>query len=280
MFLVSDMLREVQAPRYCVSARATAVESEKMVEKGSLIAPDVASALSALRAEMQAAGNVAAYIVPSEDPHMSEYPPDCCQRRMYISGFTGSAGTVVVTMDAALLWTDGRYYLQAEQQLSESWTLMRADNPGVPSPSQWLATTLPRGAKVAVDPYVHTINSARTLQTDLAATEQELTMTCNLVDKCATSLHPCASELQFSLCLSLIYSVVTSNSEIISKLPLHGPWTTQKHLRVWTDPLHSCVMCKDTVVLQGLDRSARLATTAHKSASTRMGRPHCVRQAA
>jgi Xaa-Pro aminopeptidase len=156
-----------------------------MVGKASLIAPDRAAALAALRAEMQAAGNVAAYIVPSEDPHMSEYSPDCCARRMYISGFTGSAGTVVVTMDAALLWTDGRYYLQAEQQLSDGWTLMKADQPGVPSPSQWLATTLSPGAKVAIDPYVHTINSARSLQTEIAAAEQEIAMTHNLVDKCA-----------------------------------------------------------------------------------------------
>ena len=77
-----------------------------------LVAPDGAAALAALRAEMKAAGGLHAYIVPSEDPHMSEYPPDCCARRQYISGFTGSAGTVVVTRDAALLWTDGRYYLQ------------------------------------------------------------------------------------------------------------------------------------------------------------------------
>ena len=84
-----------------------------MAKGSSLVAPDNAAALAALRKEMKAAGDLAAYIVPSEDPHMSEYPPDCCARRMYISGFTGSAGTVVVTQEQALLWTDGRYYLQA-----------------------------------------------------------------------------------------------------------------------------------------------------------------------
>lgn len=55
---------------------------------------------------------VDAYIVPSEDAHMSEYAPDCDNRRAFISGFTGSAGTAVVAKEAAALWTDGRYFLQ------------------------------------------------------------------------------------------------------------------------------------------------------------------------
>jgi Xaa-Pro aminopeptidase len=66
---------------------------------------------------------------------MSEYPPDCHARRefiYFISGFDGSAGTAVVTNAVAALWTDGRYFLQAEEQLSSEWTLMRAGTPGVP----------------------------------------------------------------------------------------------------------------------------------------------------
>lgn len=62
----------------------------------------------------------------------SEYPPDCDARREFISGFDGSAGTAVVTTSAAALWTDGRYFLQAESQLGSEWTLMRAGTPGVP----------------------------------------------------------------------------------------------------------------------------------------------------
>lgn len=69
---------------------------------------DPAATLAAFRKVMKENG-VEAYIVPSEDPHMSEYPPDCCARRVYISSFTGSAGTAVITADKALLWTDGRY---------------------------------------------------------------------------------------------------------------------------------------------------------------------------
>lgn len=67
----------------------------------------------------------------------SEYPPDCDARRAYISGFDGSAGTAVVTATAAALWTDGRYFLQAEAQLGPDWTLMRAGTPGVPEVSPY-----------------------------------------------------------------------------------------------------------------------------------------------
>ena len=93
--------------------------------------------LVALRAEMKAAG-IDAFVVPSQDPHFSEYVPTCFERRMFVSGFTGSAGTALITSDAALLWTDGRYFLQAEQELGAEWTLMRGGQPGVPEPKAWI----------------------------------------------------------------------------------------------------------------------------------------------
>ncbi|KAB1202268.1 putative Xaa-Pro aminopeptidase P [Morella rubra] len=73
-------------------------------------------------------------------------------RRAYISGFTGSAGTAVVTKDKAVLWTDGRYFLQAEKQLSSSWILMRAGNLGVPTTIEWLNEVLAPGGRVGIDP--------------------------------------------------------------------------------------------------------------------------------
>ena len=60
-----------------------------------------------------------AYFIPSSDPHQSEYVPEFWQRRKFISEFTGSAGDVVITQKKAALWTDSRYYIQAEQQLDE-----------------------------------------------------------------------------------------------------------------------------------------------------------------
>ena len=75
--------------------------------------------LALLRKEMKAAG-LSAYIIPSSDAHLSEYTPDRFKSRAWISGFNGSAGTVVVTLDKAGLWTDSRYFLQAGEQLKDS----------------------------------------------------------------------------------------------------------------------------------------------------------------
>jgi Xaa-Pro aminopeptidase len=74
---------------------------------------NVSERLSVLRQKLQLE-NVDAFVVPSEDPHFSEYPADCFRRREYISAFTGSAGVAVATADKALLFTDGRYFEQAE----------------------------------------------------------------------------------------------------------------------------------------------------------------------
>jgi len=130
--------------------------------------------LDALRAAMGAAAHsggtgVDAFLVPSEDPHMSEYAPDCDNRRAFISGFDGSAGTAVITTSEAALWTDGRYFLQAEQQLGPGWRLMKGGVPGTPEISEWLIATLPKGARVGIDPFLHTMESARKLGKDLAA---------------------------------------------------------------------------------------------------------------
>ncbi|KAG2489091.1 hypothetical protein HYH03_012317 [Edaphochlamys debaryana] len=122
--------------------------------------------LSALRAAMAAADGgrgVAALLVPTEDPHSSEYPPECMKYREYISGFTGTAGTVVVTANEALLWTDGRYFLQAASELGPQWTLMKAGTPGTPDLEDWLASHLPEGARVGLDPWLHTVTAVRGL---------------------------------------------------------------------------------------------------------------------
>lgn len=141
---------------------STALGGAVGVEQDGAQASDVAGRLSALR-ELLAARGVDALLVPSDDPHLSEYVAECFNRREFVSGFTGSAGTVVITQSQALLWTDGRYHLQAEQQLGEGWTLMKAGVPGTPEIADFLADTLETGASVGIDPFVHSATGAKAL---------------------------------------------------------------------------------------------------------------------
>jgi len=111
-----------------------------------------------------------AYYVPSVDPHQSEYVPACWQRRAWLSGFTGSAGDLLVTARWAGLWTDSRYFLQAEQQLAGSGiTLMRIGVPGVPSLEEHAGDVLRRGQVLGVDPQVMSLAAAERFEQALAA---------------------------------------------------------------------------------------------------------------
>lgn len=90
-------------------------------------------------------------VIPSEDSHSSEYIAACDARREFISGFTGSAGCAVVTLQAAALATDGRYFNQAESQLDENWTLLKQGLQDVPTWQDWSADQSTGGKNVAVD---------------------------------------------------------------------------------------------------------------------------------
>jgi Xaa-Pro aminopeptidase len=121
--------------------------------------------LAALRLEMDKQ-NVSAFLIPSQDPHFSEYVSKCFERRKYISNFTGSAGTCLVTKTSAMLWTDGRYFLQAEQELdgSAGWQLMKQGEKDVPSVQKWLRENMESGEALAVDANVHSVSEARQLE--------------------------------------------------------------------------------------------------------------------
>ena len=99
-------------------------------------------------------------VIPSEDAHQSEYVAECDERRAYISGFTGSAGLAIVTLDQAALITDGRYFLQASQELDSNWTLMKS---GMPNVSTWqeFLINLPPGSRIGVDPLVFTASKSK-----------------------------------------------------------------------------------------------------------------------
>lgn len=98
-----------------------------------------------------AAQDLTAIIVPSADPHLSEYLPEYWQARLWLSGFTGSVGTLVVTADFAGLWTDSRYWVHAADQLEGTGITLEKLAPGQPNHIDWLAEHLQEGDSVAVD---------------------------------------------------------------------------------------------------------------------------------
>ena len=107
--------------------------------------------LQALRKEMLAQ-NIDAYIIPSSDPHQSEYVADHWKVRAYFSGFTGSAGTLVITKDKAALWTDSRYFLQVEEECANSEvTLYKQTIPHAPEHIPWLCETLENNTVIGID---------------------------------------------------------------------------------------------------------------------------------
>lgn len=130
---------------------------------------ETAQRLSNLR-EVMKREHLDAFVFPSTDPHNSEYVPDRWKGREWLSGFTGSAGTAVVTMHEAALWTDSRYFLAAEQQLAGTeFKLMRERVAGTPSIAEWLGNVLSDvdGAQVGIDGMVNTAADVEALIADL-----------------------------------------------------------------------------------------------------------------
>ncbi|WP_028445465.1 aminopeptidase P family protein [Chitinimonas koreensis] len=131
--------------------------------------PPAAGRIAALRHAMAAQG-LAACLVPSADPHLSEYLPARWQGRRWLTGFKGSVGTLVVTADFAGLWVDGRYWAQAEQELAGSGIeLMRTTSSGSTAHLDWLAAHMPAGGVLGVDGAVLGLAAGRALEAALAA---------------------------------------------------------------------------------------------------------------
>lgn len=125
--------------------------------------------LHALRAVMKRE-KIDAFIFPSTDPHNGEYVPDHWKGREWISGFNGSAGTAVVTMEAAALWTDSRYFIAAEEQLAGTeFVLMKQKMPGTPSIADWLGRKLAveGGTVVGIDGMVNAASEVESLIADM-----------------------------------------------------------------------------------------------------------------
>ncbi|MGF6412631.1 aminopeptidase P family protein [Paraburkholderia sp. MM5482-R1] len=139
--------------------------------------------LASLRAAMAREG-IAAYLVPSADPHLSEYLPGRWQGRQWLSGFTGSAGTLIVTADFAGVWTDSRYWEQASAQLAGSGVeLMKMTGGQLTTPHfEWLAQNVASGGTVGVDGAVLGVAAARALSAALNARGVQLRTDLDLFD--------------------------------------------------------------------------------------------------
>jgi Xaa-Pro aminopeptidase len=119
--------------------------------------------------ELMRREGIHALLVPSADPHLSEYLPGYWQGRQWLSGFHGSVGTLIVTADFAGVWADSRYWEQATKELKGSGIELVKLQPGQPSPLDWLAEQTPEGGVVAVDGAVMAVAAARTLISKLEA---------------------------------------------------------------------------------------------------------------
>ena len=113
--------------------------------------------------------NIYAYIVPSSDYHQSEYVGDYFKSREFMSGFTGSSGTLIISMDEAGLWTDGRYFIQAENELKDSGIkLFKMGEEGVPTIEEYLLEKLPKNSTLGFDGRVMSVKEGQSLANKLA----------------------------------------------------------------------------------------------------------------
>lgn len=118
--------------------------------------------------KLMKAHSIDAAIIPQTDPHMSEYLAERYQTRRWLSGFTGSAGSLVVTQDQAYVWADSRYWLQADNQLKGTCiSVMKEGQPSTPTISEWLVKTLSPGSKVGIDGMLFSKSSADDLKKSL-----------------------------------------------------------------------------------------------------------------
>jgi Xaa-Pro aminopeptidase len=117
--------------------------------------------------QLMKAANISAVVIPSDDPHQSEYVAEHWQARKWLTGFSGSAGTVVVTLEHAILWTDFRYYIQAEKQISGSlFELFKMGEPDVPPFPKWLADTLKSGDTIGIDGHMFNMADIKKMRSE------------------------------------------------------------------------------------------------------------------
>ena len=138
--------------------------------------------LTALR-QLMSQHNIDVYLIPSADNHQSEYVGEYFKSRAFITGFTGSAGTAVITMDKAGLWTDGRYFIQAEKELSGSGIeLYKMGNPCVPTVDEFLDSVLPENGVLGFDGRVISMSDGKKYKEKFAYKNVQVEDKYDLVD--------------------------------------------------------------------------------------------------
>lgn len=158
--------------------------------------------LTALRNKMEEKG-IDFYIVPTADFHQSEYVGEYFKSRQYITGFTGSAGTAIITRDEARLWTDGRYFLQAGQELAGTTVqLMKMDEPDVPTMLQYLAETMKSGQILGFDGRVVSMGDGKNYEKIVAEKQGKIMYECDLMDEIWTNRPELSKEPVFALTLN------------------------------------------------------------------------------
>ncbi|HEZ5467319.1 TPA: aminopeptidase P family protein [Neisseria meningitidis] len=155
----------------------------------------VSNYLSALREAMKAQG-LDALVIPSADPHLSEYLPEHWQARRELSGFTGSVGTFVLTTDEAGVWVDSRYWEQAAKQLSGSGIVLQKSGQ-VPPYNEWLAANLPENAAVGIPSDMVSLTGKRTLAQSLTAKNIRIEHPDNLLNQVWTNRPALPAETVF-----------------------------------------------------------------------------------
>lgn len=150
--------------------------------------------------QMMADKKIDMYIIPTADFHQSEYVGEYFKARKYITGFTGSAGTALITMTEAYLWTDGRYFLQAEKQLDPSCVkLMKMGEPGVPTLEEFLEKNLPLGGTLGYDGRVVSMGNGKTYEHIALRKGGTISYTCDLAGEVWENRPSLSTEPVFEL---------------------------------------------------------------------------------
>ncbi|MDR1981153.1 MAG: aminopeptidase P family protein [Tannerellaceae bacterium] len=178
--------------------------------------------MTILREAMKKVG-IDAYIIPSSDPHMSEYVPERWKSRQWLSGFTGSAGTLVVTAGKAGLWTDSRYFLQATGQLEDTGIdLYRMALPETPTVTDFILYELKKGSTVGLDGQTYSAADARTLTNVLNKRGLALNTSVDLIDDIWKDRPPAPQSKLFELPVGMAGRSVRDKLDEVNNRLLHA----------------------------------------------------------